>query len=66
MNLFGILGSGVDAITDYLAITISNGRPVVYVNYGTGHISLTVNKAIADGKWHKLEILKVNRVSYRS
>jgi len=49
-------------VTDYLAITLSNGKPVVYVDYGTGHVILTVNKVINDGKWHKLEVAKIDRV----
>lgn len=60
--LINYTGNDADAVTDYIAIGVSNGKPIVYVNYGTGAVKLEVNTIINDGMWHKLEISKIDRV----
>lgn len=54
----------MDASADYIAIGIADGRPVAYVDYGSGTMKLTVNKVVNDGSWHKLDISKVDRVNF--
>ena len=61
-----VTGSGTDAITDYVFIGISNNKPVVYINYGTGHVVLSINRNVNDGRWHKLELSSVDRVRFVS
>ena len=58
-----VTGTGTDAITDYIAIAIVESKPVVYLNYGTGHVQLSINRNVNDGVWHKLELNNVERVS---
>lgn len=55
-------GGGPDAIADYIFIGISNSKPVVYINYGTGHVQLSINNDVNDGAWHKLQLTTVERV----
>lgn len=52
----------MEAISDYIAMGVADGRPVIYLDYGSGSIELTVNKIVNDGSWHKLEVSKVDRV----
>ncbi|XP_067928117.1 neural-cadherin-like [Watersipora subatra] len=54
-------GTGPSAVLDYLLIAITDGKPVVYINLGTGHVKLSIDKIVSNGIWHKLELVIVDR-----
>lgn len=56
--------TGDEDVSDYLAVTLSGGKPEVYLNLGTGHLKLTVDRTINDGTWHHIDITKTEKVCF--